>query len=225
MKFLTGLLLLFLLHFPILALSGENKQSAKLPYDSLFKMQETMSVRSPQDQPILIRIFSSSPDVKNSTIILTLISKNESVEIPKDECGFIDLPMRKDLVGHGAFVVSNQPKGSLILRAESKAEISLTNKTISYLTLIKPILVVEQVQEIAKNTSGILSEKYKKSLNVIIEQESNKPVIVRISSKENINLFSDTNGNVSIPIEERLKKINPIVEFPSDKAFYAKAWN
>lgn len=195
---------------------------AKLPYDGLFLMHETISSKLPIDQPFRLHLFSSNPDVKTSDITLQLVSKTETLPIYLDECGYIDLPIRNDLVGQGAFIVSNQPKGTMVLRGEVCSQIPLQNRGIKYNNLISSVITANAVKEIAQNIPEVTSVKYLKTLHLSIDQEGNEPVVIRLRDKETITLNPDKFGNVLIPIEDYLIEQNPVVEFPSDNVFFTK---
>lgn len=199
-------------------------ETAKLPYDTLFKLHETMRETLPKELPFNIRIYSYDPNVKIEDISIQLISNEKQITIPVSQSGIITLPIRKDLVGKGAYVVTNQPKGSMALQGEFIKQIPLKNKSIRYRDLISPLVAVNSSKKIVENVSEITGKKYMKSLNLFLEQEDRKPIIIRIESPTPVEIFPDQDGNVTIPFGSDLLQQNPIVEFPCDKVFLSKPW-
>jgi hypothetical protein len=219
-RIFTGLIVLvFFTSIPLIVFASDNVDVAKLPYDYLFQLQETLSQKLPKDLPFYLRIFSSNPEVKSSDITLRLVSKNETVEIALDQWGYIDLPIRRDLVGEGAFVISNQPKGTMLLQGVTRSQIPLQNRSIRYKALLSPVIAAKSAKGIGQSISEIKSAKYRNSLHLIIDQEGSEPVIIRLGNEKTVKLTPDEFGNVLIPLEDNLLQKNPIVEFPSDKVF------
>lgn len=215
---LSLLALFALLLFPVTADGSE--EFAKLPYDKLLLVQDTVVKNLPSNQPFYLHIISSDPKVKNGDISLCLVSTNERIEIPLDKHGFIKLPIRRDLVGQNAYIISNQPKGTLVLQGESRSRVPLENRKIDYTQLISPVVAANSVKTLANDLPEVLSARYINSIELFVDQEGNSPVIIRSKKKDKIKLFPDECGNVLIPIEEDLKTRNTIVEFPSDNVFF-----
>jgi hypothetical protein len=220
--YLSIFALLNLLLLPVEVIA--NEEFAKLPYDRLLQIQDTILKNLPSGQPFFMHIFSSNPQVKNSDISLHLVSANEKIEIPLDKRGFIELPIRRDLVGQGAYIVSNQPKGTMVLRGESRSDVPLKSRKIDYKELISPVIAANSVSQIAKEIPEITSARYINSINLFVDQDGNAPVIIRPKGGKEIQIFPDKFGNVLIPIEEELQLKNPIVEFPSDDVFVINSW-
>jgi hypothetical protein len=215
---------LSLLLFSSLAYSNNNTNFAKLPYDSLLQLQEKVSEGLSPKQKFFLHIVSDDTQIKPSDIFLELISNEEKIEIKIDHRGFFDLPIRKDLVGKEAFVVSNQPKGSLLLQVEISSQVQLQNKQILYSDLMSPITTVNLVNKTAQDHSAISPERYLKSLHLQIDQETSAPVIIRFGSNQITKLSTDKDGVVLIPYKENWLSKNPVVEFPTDQVFHTKPW-
>jgi len=99
------------------------------------------------------------------------------------------------------------------------------NEQIRYNELIKPILAIQAAKKVINSESGLNSNRFMKTLRVNIGQCDSKQVAIRINSKEVIPLSPVINGVVEIPIEERLRKINPVIYFPCDQVFYTGGLN
>lgn len=225
LKKLNLLVLSVLLFFLLPSVSvANNVEVAKLPYDSLLQLQDTMLKTLPLKLPFRLHIFSHNPEITSNDITLLLVSDKETVKIPINKFGFIELPIRRDLVGKGAYVVTDQPKGTMALQGESVSQIPLQNQTISYRELISPVVATKSVSEIAKNIPEVISERHIQSLHLIVEQEYKMPVIIRLGSQQLIEIHPDECGNVLIPIEDYLVNKGTVVEFPSDKVFFTKPW-
>jgi hypothetical protein len=220
---LIVILALFISLFSPVAIA-DNLEVAKLPYDSLLKLHDTMTKTLSKNIPLYLKIFSYDPEVRISDITLQLVSNKDSIEIPIDPCGYINLPIRRDLVGHGAYFVSNQPKGSMGLHGEFGSQVPLHNKTISYKELISPVVAAESASVLFRDVLEVTEESHLESLHLIIDQESVGPVIIRLEPQNSIELYPDGYGNVLIPIEDNLFQKNPVVEFPSDKVLMTKPW-
>lgn len=220
----TFIVLFFLASVSLTVFAKMENEMANLPYDSLFQLHEIYSKKLPKDKPFWLHLSSTNPKVESSDIILHLISKDEKIKIPIDNCGYIDLPVRKDLVGIGAFVVTNQPKGTMVLRGKTKSQITLQNRAISYKDLMSGVLISKSAEKIAQNIPEIEAEKYIKSLHLVINQDVRKPVIIRLRNGKTVELIPDDFGNVLVPFEENLIETNPMVEFPCDEVFFITNW-
>ena len=104
--FCRTLTALSIILFSTLAFSNEEKNFAKLPYDSLFQLQEKVSEGLSHQQQFFLHIISNDPTIQSNDISIDLVSNNEKVAIKIDHRGFFDLPIRKDLIGKEAFIVS-----------------------------------------------------------------------------------------------------------------------
>lgn len=202
-----------------------NEEVAKLPYDKLLQIQDTMMKTLPKDQPFYFHIFSSDPEVTRSDIVLHLVSKNEKIIIPLDKRGFIELPIRRDLVGQEVYIVSNQPKGSMVLRGESRSRVPLKNKAIHYSDLISPVVAANSARKITKNVSEKASERYMESIHLFVDNGAGTSIIVKSDNHILVELFPDKDGIVQIPVEENLLAKNPVVEFPDDNVFFINPWD
>jgi len=64
-----------------------------------------------------LQVTSTRSGVKNADIQLRLSTKSGDITIKLDNDGTFDLPIRNDLLNDDPFVIANQPKGTLEIKA------------------------------------------------------------------------------------------------------------
>jgi hypothetical protein len=174
-----------------------------------------------------VRVTSDNPNVHPNDITLKVESRKYSADLPINNNGFISFDVDKNLIGKNAFLVSNQPKGTIITQFVMviKKKLSLQNGSIRYKELVTPLLAgkraVDQVNTITEEVEEVLeSIDYMKmtSITLHLENSDRKPVV--ITAEENIRIIPDQKGNVIIPFRQDLLRQNPLVFFPSKNVMY-----
>jgi hypothetical protein len=192
------------------------QEYASIPYRALYQAAQTdfaNGTDTPRlDQTVTFSVRSVRDDVSPQEIRLTLTTKNARTSLIVSDIGEFNLPLSKELADDGAIVLSNQPKGSLILSAALIASYSLDRKIedgfakIRYTRLFPFDRIRTQAAAITDKPERV---RFPKSAAIFANKSYNRDATVTIVVGSNKTaLRSDENGNYRIEYDSALAKQN-----------------
>jgi hypothetical protein len=194
----------------------EAADQARIPYELIYRYQKTEDTlgRSFTNLVMFLRLTSILPNVQIKDLAVYIDSKAGHIPVSLNPTnGHFSIPMRDSLVTEGAYVVANQPKGTI----KFDWFVGLTNSELPtngmrYRDVMRPLKAVEQVRAEMEKIPGAPSLKIA-GLTLIYPPEKQAAVVVHAKGGDRV--FKTGKGNaLVIPYEPALLEENPVVSIP-----------
>ena len=192
------------------------QEFASIPYRALYQATQidfANGTDAPQlDQTVTFRARSVRDDVSPREIRLTLTTKTARTNLVVSDTGEFNLTLSKELADDGAVILSNQPKGSLVLTAAFIAPYGIDRKIedgfakIQYTHLFPFDRIRTQAAAISEKPDRV---RFPESAAIFVNENGNRNSTIGIVvGSKTIDLHSDKNGNYRIDYDEALAKQN-----------------
>jgi hypothetical protein len=209
-KIIVGLLLC-----PLLLGAAEPDQ-ARLPYELIYRIQQTEATlsRSFTNLDMQLLMKSTLPEVGIRNLIVYIDSKDGHIPVTLNPTnGGFTLPMRDSLVTEGAFVVVNQPKGTMKFEWYVGLKVvEVPANGMHYRDLMRPLKDLEEIRGEMEKIPGS-PELPIYGLKFIYPPDKEAAVVVHAKSAERVYKTSPAHMLV-IPYEPALLEENPVVSIP-----------
>jgi hypothetical protein len=203
-----GICALLLLAGPLRA-----AEPARIPYEFIYQVQqrEAALTRTYTNLIMYLRLKSSLPEVKTGDLKIYIDSKGGRIPVTLDTNGTFAVPMLESLLEEKAWLVSNQPKGTMNFNWYVGLVVSeVPTNGIHYGSLMRPLKDLEVIRSqmvpgLASPTNQALRLKYAKD----------KEGIVVIHAKSGDKVYkTDAAHTVAIPWEPALLEEDPEISIP-----------
>jgi len=202
-----------LLLCPLLLTAAEQ---ARLPYELIYQIQKTEATlsRSFTNLDMQLLMKSTLPEVGIRDLIVYIDSKDGQIPVALNPTnGGFTLPMRDSLVTEGAFVVANQPKGTMKFEWYIGLKVvDVPTNGMRYRDLMRPLKDLEEIRgEMAKIPGAPELRVY--GLKLTYPPDKETAVVVHAKSGERVYKTTPEHLLV-IPYEPALLEENPVVNIP-----------
>jgi hypothetical protein len=202
-----------LLLCPLLLTAAEQ---ARLPYELIYRIQNTEATlsRSFTNLDMQLLMKSTLPEVGIRDLIVYIDSKDGQIPVALNPTnGGFTLPMRDSLVTEGAFVVANQPKGTMKFEWYIGLKVvDVPTNGMRYRDLMRPLKDLEEIRGEMEKIPGA-PELPIYGLKFIYAPDQEASVVVHAKSAERVYKTSPAHLLV-IPYEPALLEENPVVSIP-----------
>jgi len=204
-------------------------EQAKIPYAVIYKIAaaEFNQIENLKSQETRLIISSALPGVKPRDIKLYIDSKNGKIPLRLNSDGTFSFPLREDLLEENPFIVANQPKGSMQLKAtvelrgstEAKGQVVSGKYKVRYTDLFSIRTIQEQVVD--QITGDVIEHADRLRPHESTTWSEFKPTRPTRSSavihgrNGNVKVGPDQDGVIRIKYDSKLAEENPLVTFPS----------
>lgn len=190
---------------------------AILPYRALYEM--IPKENRIESQTIRAQIRSQKPGVASKDIRLRLVYGNSERVLELDETGCMNLPIDGNLVTKNASIVSNQPKGTLVISGflASDADLGIVNGTSTYRKLMR-LAKAQYDKARALEKEGLIKGIKESDCPIRLRSEkyADFRVIIRDQDRPET-IASDGHHTVTILLGMKFWETNPEVQFePAD---------
>jgi hypothetical protein len=96
---------------------------------------------------VVMVMQSTLPGVKSSDLAVYIESKAGKIPVEIGAAGDFTVPLRDDLLAEDAWIITNQPKGTMRLNWQVGVIPGVITKTIHYARLMRPVRESEDIQE------------------------------------------------------------------------------
>jgi hypothetical protein len=191
-------------------------EPARLPYELIYQIQktETNLSRTFTNLVMQLRMSSTSPAVAIRDLDVYIDSKAGRIPVALNATnGSFSLPMRDSLVAEGAWVVANQPKGTMNFQWYVGLRVAETpTNGAHYRDLMRPLRALEVIRgEMEKIPGAPPLTIY--GLKLIYPPEKQAAVVVHARSGDRVFKTGASHALV-IPYETALLEENPVVSIP-----------
>jgi hypothetical protein len=191
-------------------------EPARLPYELIYRIQETEASlsRTFTNLEMQLRMSPVSPEIGIRDLAVYIDSKDGRIPVELNPAnGGFSLPMRDSLVAEGAWVVVNQPKGTMNFEWYVGLRVgeAPTNGA-HYRQLMRPLLALEVIRgEMAKIPGAPPLTIF--GLKLIYPPEKEAVVVVHARSGDRV-FKTDASHALVVPYEQALLKEDPEVSIP-----------
>jgi len=189
---------------------------ARLPYELIYRIQQTEAnlSRSFTNLDMRLGLSSTLPEVAIRDLVVYIDSKDGRIPVALNPTnGGFSVPMRDNLVTEGAFLVANQPKGTMKFEWYVGLKVGeIPTNGMHYRDLMRPLMDLEVIRtEMAKIPGAPDLKIY--GLRLLYPPENETAVVVHAKSGERV--YKTTPAHILIiPYEPALLDENPIVSIP-----------
>lgn len=191
-------------------------EPARLPYELIYRIQETEASlsRSFTNLEMQLRLSSTLPEVAISNLAVYIDSKDGRIPVQLNPAnGSFSLPMRDSLVTEGAWVVANQPKGTMKFEWYMGLKVSeVPTNGVHYRDLMRPLKALEVIRGEMEKIPGSPPLAIF-GLKLIFPPEKEAAVVVHAKSGDRVYKTGPAHALV-IPYEAALLVENPEVAIP-----------
>jgi len=189
---------------------------ARIPYELIYRIQKTEAglSRSFTNLNMFLRMSSTLPNVGIRDLVVYIDSKDGRIPVALDPTnGGFSLPMRDSLVAEGAYVVANQPKGTMNFEWYVGLKIAaVPTNGVRYRDLMRPLNALEEIRTEMEKIPGSPSLKIS-GLKFIYAPD--KPAAVVVHAKSGDLIFQTGPAHtLVIPYKPALLEENPVVSIP-----------
>ena len=191
-------------------------EPARLPYELIYQIQKTEAVLSRRftNLDMRLRLNSALPGVRIRDLIVYIDSKDGPIPVSLNPTnGGFSLPMLDSLVADRAFVVVNQPKGTMHFEWYVGLKVGyLPTNGMRYRDVMQPLKALEEIRAEMQAIPGApVLTIY--GLKLIYPPEKEAAVVVHAKSGDRVFKTSPAHALV-IPYEPALLEENPVVSIP-----------
>jgi len=191
-------------------------EPARLPYELIYRIQATEASlsRSFTNLDMHLRMTSTLPEVAIRDLAVYIDSKDGRIPVLLDPGnGSFSLPMRDSLVAEGAWLVANQPKGTMKFEWYVGLRVGeVPTNGVHYRDLMRPLKALEVIRgEMEKIPGAPPLTIY--GLKLIFPPEKETAVVVHAKKGDRVFKTGPTHALV-IPYEAALLEENPEVGIP-----------
>ena len=190
-------------------------EDARVPYAFVYKILETQErlSRSYTNLQVVVRMKSSNPAVKIDDLSVVLESKTQKTPVTLGSDGRFTLPIKQDWLLDDAWLVVNQPKGTMLLDWHvGLSGASITNQ-MHYAELMRPVSDLDPVQAEMVRAFPSAPRLTVDGMKLIFPEGKESLVVIRAKGGERT-LKPDEHHIVIIPLETGLMVENPEVWIP-----------
>jgi hypothetical protein len=136
-------LVLFALAGPALA------ENARLPYRQIYNAQKAQAaVNLAHTNLLVVMVMKSTlPGVETSDLVVYIETKTEKIPVEIGPTGDFTVPLRDDLLAEDAWIITNQPKGTMKVNSQICVILGSITNSVHYARLMRPVRDSEEVQE------------------------------------------------------------------------------
>lgn len=186
--------------------------SSTFPYAKLYSLYERgTKIHAPNVHPLFV-VASKDKSIKPSSISLAILAKSGTIDLRIDRDGEIrGFPMSAELLKENPPVLSNQPKGTLLIGGGIGLDLP-DSLTFSYKQLND--LLNQATAEMKRAAGMMLSFMVPRAKGIILEFSTPKNQIVTIGYHSGAKILHvDADGGIALPIEQGSLAENPTVTF------------
>ena len=191
-------------------------EPARLPYELIYRIQKTEATlsRSFTNLNMYLRLSSTRPEVGIRDLAVYIDSKDGRIPVELNPTnGGFSLPVRDSLVAEGAWVVANQPKGTMNFEWFVGLRVSAApTNGVHYRDLMQPLQDLEVIRGEMEKIPGAPRLAIS-GLRLIFPPETETAVVVHARSGDRVFKTGPTHALV-IPYEHALLEENPVVAIP-----------
>lgn len=190
-------------------------ENARIPYALLLKIQLTQKKIAAAHSNLLIsvRLVPQSSNVSSSSLAAHIEVKTNQIPIKLGPNGEINVPLRHDWLNDDAWLVVNQPKGTMLLDWSIEVVGNFSTNRIRYAEFMKSLIEIDPIQaEMGKafpNSPRLAIQ----GLNLYFLKSEDCKVVIR-SKNGDQTLKPDPLGLVFVPLNKALLEENPEVWMP-----------
>jgi hypothetical protein len=191
-------------------------EPARLPYELIYQIQKTEASLSLNFTNLYMYLALSStlPEVGIRDLVVYIDSKDGRIPVELNPTnGSFSLPMRDSLVAEGAWVVVNQPKGTMKFEWYMGLKVGeVPTNGVHYRDLMRPLKALEVIRGEMEKIPGSPPLTIF-GLKLIFPPEKEAAVVVHARSGDRVFKTGPTHALV-IPYEAALLVENPEVAIP-----------
>ena len=191
-------------------------EPARLPYELIYRIQQTEASlsRTFTNLEMNLRLSSALPAVGIRDLIVYIDSKDGRIPVTLNPTnGSFSLPMRDSLVAEGAWLVANQPKGTMNFQWYVGLRVGeVPTNGVHYRDLMRPLRALEVIRGEMEKIPGSPPLTIF-GLKLIYPPEKQAAVVVHARSGDRV-FKTDSSHALVIPYEQALLDEDPAVSIP-----------
>lgn len=190
-------------------------ENARLPYRLLYNAEKARAELNGAHTNLVIVLTMRSvlPNVKPAGLDIYIDSKAGKIPVPVGALGEFDIPMRDDLLAEDAWLVTNQPKGTMELNWQYAILAGTITKSVHYAQLLRPVRESEEVQNQLCRFFPGSPRQVMTGLKLGFRSAAQKPVAIIHAAAGDRKLVADEHGEIILPLEPALLEQNPEISF------------
>jgi hypothetical protein len=191
-------------------------EPARLPYELIYRIQETEASlsRSFTNLEMTLRMTSALPKVEIRDLVVYIDSKDGRIPVELNPAnGSFSLPMRDSLVAEGAWVVANQPKGTMHFEWYVGLRVGeVPTNGVHYRELMRPLKALEVIRGEMEKIPGAPPLAIF-GLKLIYPPAKEAAVVIHAKGGDRT-FKTDASHALVIPYEQALLEEDPVVSIP-----------
>ena len=191
-------------------------ETARLPYELIYRIQETEASLSRTFTNLEMRLQMSSalPEVGIRDLVVYIDSKEGRIPVALNPTnGSFSLPMRESLLAEGASIVANQPKGTMNFQWYVGLRVGeVPTNGARYRDLMRPLKALEVIRGEMEKIPGSPPLTIF-GLKLIYPPEKEAAVVIHAKSGDRV-FKTDATHALVIPYEQALLEEDPVVSIP-----------
>ncbi len=191
-------------------------EPARLPYELIYRIQQTEAglSRTFTNLVMQLRMSSTLPEVGIRDLTVYIDSKDGRIPVDLNPAnGNFSLPLRDSLVAEGAWVVVNQPKGTMNFEWYVGLKVGdVPTNGVHYRDLMRPLQALEVIRGEMQKIPGAPPLTIF-GLKLMFPPEAEAAVVVHAKSGD-MAFKTDPTHALVVPYEPALLEEDPVVSIP-----------
>jgi hypothetical protein len=194
---------------------GASAQDARIPYAILYKIQITQKKLEQTHTNLLIsvRLQSQSTNVVATNLTAFIEDGTNRSPVKLREHGEFSVPLRDDWLTNDAWLVVNQPKGTMTLNWTIGFDPGAMSNRLRYSELMKQVLEIEPIQAEMSRAFPRAPRLVPSGLVLYFPPKEESKVIILKKDGEQT-LKPNARGLIVVPLNPAFMKENPEVWMP-----------
>lgn len=191
---------------------AQGQDNARMPYQFVYKIQKTKErlAQTYTNLDVVVRMKSTNANVKITDLDVYIQTKAGKHPLLLGRDGEFTIPMRPDWVSEDAFIVVNQPRGTMALDWNCALLGAHMTNRIRYQELMRGVKDLPAVQaEMARAFPGAPTPEVV-GMKLHFPAGSDPAVVLKTKNGEKT-LKPDSNRTLTVPLEPALLEENPEV--------------
>ncbi len=197
-------------------LGAKAQEFAKLPYQQLYHVRKVQGelTHTYTNLHVALRMQSTDIKVKTGDLDVFIDAKSGRIPVKIGEDGSFLIPMRDDLAEENPPVITNQPRGTMLLDWKVGLNASQMTNTMSYRRLMQPVKDCEAVQGKMREVFPGAPKLKMVGLKMIYDTIKNNPQVDIAAKKGGQKFKSNDDGEIMVPLDVALLEEDPSVSIP-----------
>lgn len=194
---------------------GASADNARIPYAILYKIQITQKKLEQTHTNLLIsvRLESRLTNVPASDLNAFIEDRTNQIPIKIQSEGLFSVPLREDWLTNDAWLVVNQPKGTMRLNWSMGIDAVATTSRAHYTDIMKQVTELDPIQAEMSRAFPNTPRLAASGLNFFFPQKEESKIVIFTKNGEQT-LKPNAQGLVVVPLDPALMKENPEVWMP-----------